>query len=121
MSKSFDFGREAESFAVNYFLNQGFKILATNYFFQKAEIDLILEKDQLLIVVEIKARSYNPLVKPELAVNIKKKKLLLKAINQFIYVNNIDADVRFDILALEKKGSEWLINHFVDAFNALEL
>ena len=121
MSKSFDFGREAESFAVSYFEKLGFQILAQNYYFQKAEIDLILKKDQTIIIVEIKARSFNPLIKPELAVNLSKKRLILKATNQFIIENNIDADVRFDILALEKKESTWIIHHIVDAFNALEL
>ncbi len=121
MSKSFDFGREAENFAANYFFNQGFQILAKNYFYNKAEIDLIIKKDQLLVVVEVKARQFNPLVKPELAINLKKKKLLLMAANQFIIENNIDTDVRFDILALEKNGSTWIKNHIVDAFNALEL
>jgi len=121
MSKSFDFGREAEDFAEKYFINQGYKVLARNYFFQKAEIDLILFKNNLLIVVEVKARKYNPLIKPEIAVDINKKRRLLKAVNQFINTNNIDTDVRFDILALEKKDSTWLDNHIVDAFNALEL
>lgn len=121
MSKSFDFGREAESFAITYFKKLGFQLLAKNYYFQKAEIDLILKKNQTVIVVEIKARRFNPLIKPELAVTLSKRKLLVKAINQFIIENNIDADVRFDILALEKKDSTWIINHIVDAFNALEL
>ena len=121
MSTSFDFGREAENFAANYFSNNGYQILKRNFFYQKAEIDLILIKNQTIVVAEIKARKYNPLVSPEDSVNLKKKKLIISAANHFIQSNNMVEDVRFDILALEKKGDEWLINHIEDAFSAIEL
>lgn len=121
MSKSFDLGREAENFAADYFEKNGFEILARNYIYQKAEIDLIVKKDQLVVVVEIKARSYNPLLSPEESVNHKKKKLLISAAHQFITIKNLNADVRFDILALEKKEAEWFINHIEDAFGPIEL
>lgn len=121
MSKSFDFGREAENFAADYFEKNGYKILARNYIYQKAEIDLIVQKDQLLLVIEIKARAYNPIVSPEKSVDNKKKKLLILATHQFITINNMDVDVRFDILALEKKEAQWFINHIEDAFSPIEL
>jgi len=121
MSTSFDFGRAAENFAADYFSQQGFEILARNYFYQKAEIDLIIKKNQLIVVVEVKARNHNPLVAPENAVTPKKKKLLITAANHFIDQNNLFADVRFDILALEKKDDQWVINHIEDAFNPIEL
>ena len=121
MSKSFDFGREAENFAAEFFEKNGYKILARNYFYQKAEIDLIIQKDQLLIVVEIKARTYNPLISPEESVDKKKKKLIISAAHQFITINNMNVDVRFDILALEKREAQWFINHIEDAFSPIEL
>ncbi|MBS7332006.1 YraN family protein [Faecalibacter bovis] len=121
MSKSFDFGREAENFAADYFEKNGYEILVRNYIYQKAEIDLIIQKNQTLIVVEVKARKYNPLLLPEESVNQKKKKLIISAAHQFISINNVNADVRFDILALEKKDNIWLINHIEDAFSPIEL
>lgn len=121
MSKSFDFGREAENFAADYFEKNGYEILARNFIYQKAEIDLIIQKNKLIVIVEIKARAYNPLLSPEESVNKKKKKLLISAAHQFIMINNMNADVRFDILALEKKKAEWFIKHIEEAFSPIEL
>lgn len=121
MSLSYDFGKEAELFAEKYFREKGYEIITRNYFFQKAEIDLIVQKDNNLVIVEVKARSYKTVILPEEAVSAKKKKLLIKAADDFILKNNVVANVRFDILALVKQNSGWEINHIEDAFTAFEL
>ncbi|MBQ0147272.1 MAG: YraN family protein [Flavobacteriaceae bacterium] len=121
MSKSYDFGKEAENFAVDYFKNLDYKILARNYFFQKAEIDLIVEKDNVILIIEVKARTTNRVNLPENSVTTKKKKLLISAANDFILKNGIDGEVRFDILALLKQKDEWETNHIINAFSAIEL
>jgi putative endonuclease len=121
MSESFDFGREAESFAVNYFQSLGYEIIKQNYFYQKAEIDLILKNSNQVVIVEVKARSSKIWTNPEDAVTFKKKKLLISAAHQFILENNLDAEIRFDILALVKQYGKWEVNHIIDAFNAFEL
>lgn len=121
MSGSFDFGREAEDFAVEFFVQKGYQILARNYFYKKAEIDLIAKKDNLILIIEVKARSSYKVSLPENSVTIKKKKLIISATNDFILKNNIDAEVRFDILALLKRNGKWETNHIQDAFSAIEL
>lgn len=121
MSLSYDFGKEAEDFAAAYFLEKGYEIIARNYFYQKAELDLIVQKNNNLVIVEVKARSYKTVNSPEDAVSAKKKKLLIMAANDFILKNNVVANVRFDILALVKQNTRWEINHIEDAFTALEL
>lgn len=67
-----DFGAKAEKFAKSYLLENNYEILETNYRFGKAEIDIIAKKDDLLIIVEVKARQYNSLKQPFEAVNKKK-------------------------------------------------
>jgi len=121
MSTSFDFGREAEHFAADYLSKNGYEIIARNYFYQKAEIDIIAQKDNNLVILEVKARKNKALISPEVAVSVKKKKLLIKAADDFILKNNLEAEIRFDILALVKQNDIWEINHIVDAFNALDL
>lgn len=121
MSISFDFGREAENFAVLFLEKEGYQILARNYFFQKAEIDIIALKDNLLVIIEVKARTNNTVLLPEDAVTTKKKKLLIAAAHDYLTKNNLDCEVRFDILALLKLKDDWKINHIKDAFNAFEV
>ena len=82
-----DFGAKAEKFAKSYLLENNYEILETNYRFGKAEIDIIAKKDDLLIIVEVKARQYNSLKQPFEAVNKKKIELIHSATDHFI--NNI--------------------------------
>lgn len=76
MSDSFDFGRAAENFAVEYFTALNYKVLAKNFISQKAEIDLILQKEDSIIMVEVKARKYKIVANPEEAVTKKKEKIV---------------------------------------------
>ena len=121
MSTSFDFGREAEDYAVQYLIQNGYKILARNYFFNKAEIDIIAQFETEIIIVEVKSRTTNHVSEPETAVNAKKKKLLILAADDFIQKNNFICGVRFDILALLKTQQSWSVNHIINAFDASEI
>ncbi|WP_333663279.1 YraN family protein [Chishuiella changwenlii] len=121
MSVSFDFGKEAEDFAVKYLIQNGYRILARNYFYRKAEIDIIAQLNNEIIIVEVKSRTSNFFSEPEEAVNTKKKKLLIFATDDFIQKNNFNCEVRFDILALLKTKQSWSVNHIVNAFNASEI
>ena len=73
MSDSYAFGIEAEKRAGNYFLEKGFTILCQNYRYQKAEVDLIVQKNDLLVAVEVKARSSTYFGAPSSFVSRKKK------------------------------------------------
>ena len=121
MSISYDFGKEAEDFAANYLLKEGYQILARNYFSGKAEIDIIAQFNHEIIIVEVKSRSTNIFAEPELAVNTKKKKLLILAADDFIQKNNFISEVRFDILALLKIQQSWSVKHIKNAFDASEI
>ena len=51
-------GAKGEKIACDYLLKNGYKILETNYHYSKfAEIDIIASKNNVLIFVEVKARS----------------------------------------------------------------
>lgn len=121
MSNSYDFGKEAEAFAEKYLIEKGYTILVKNYFVKKAEIDIIAQFENEIIIVEVKARKSNYISEPENAVNAKKKKLLILAADDFIQKNNFICDVRFDILALLKIQQSWSVNHIENAFNASEI
>lgn len=121
VSTSYDFGKEAENFAAKYLIQKGYKILAQNYFFRKAEIDIIAQKENEIIIVEVKSRTSNYFTEPEFAVNTKKKRLLVFAADDFIQKNNFNSDVRFDILALLKNNESWSIKHIENAFDASEI
>lgn len=111
-----EFGKEAEQIATDYLIKKGYEILERNYCFQKAEIDIIAFKDNTISVVEVKGRKENFLERPEDSVKKKKIRLLVKAINEYVIENEMDSEVRFDIISVVKTGQRFDIEHFESAF-----
>jgi len=52
-----DLGKQGEEHAVAFLQSNGYDILETNWVFQKAEVDIIAFKNNILAVVEVKTRS----------------------------------------------------------------
>jgi len=121
MAKHNDLGKKAEDLAAEFLLKNGYKILARNFRFQKAEIDIISEKDNFIVVCEVKARSTDIFNLPQEAVNKRKIKLLVTATDHYLQESNINKEVRFDIISVlpDEKGNLNL-EHIVNAFEAFD-
>jgi putative endonuclease len=109
-------GRKGEELAAEFLKNKGFTVVAKNYRHKKAEIDLIVKKDNWLIFVEVKTRSSAAYGEPEAFVNSKKARMLFSAAEEFIFANNWQGHVRFDVISV-KPGRKTEIAHFEDAIN----
>ena len=57
MAEHNELGKQGEKLAVEFLQKSGYDILETNWVFQKAEIDIIAQKENILAVVEVKTRS----------------------------------------------------------------
>jgi len=112
-------GIQGEKIAKEFLLKKDYKIIAANWRFSKAEIDIIAIKDNILIITEVKTRSDKQYGNPEDFVTKAKQKQLIKATNAFIEENNIDLETRFDIIAVTIKGQRNKITHIEDAFYPL--
>ncbi|KFF14311.1 YraN family protein [Chryseobacterium soli] len=116
-----DFGKKAEDLAVEYLKKNGYKILVRNFRFKKNEIDIIAEKDHLIVVVEVKARSTDFFILPQEAVTKTKIKSIVSAANYFMEEFNKNQEVRFDIMSVladEKRNLN--IEHIENAFEAFD-
>lgn len=121
MGKHNDFGKWAENFAVEYLENKGYKILERNYFYQKAEIDIIAQKGNFIVIVEVKARNSEKITTALQAVDSKKRKLLIQVANHFLEEHNLDTEVRFDIICVIPHTKEnFYINHIQSAFEIID-
>jgi putative endonuclease len=116
MAEHNELGKFGEEQAVAYLQQQGYAILETNWTYQKAEIDIIAQKDNLLAVVEVKTRSSLDFGLPQEFVKPKKIQLLVKAVNEYIISNDLDVEVRFDIIAVYKDAKNFSIEHIEEAF-----
>ena len=111
-----DLGKLGEELAVDFLQQNGYEILETNWVFQKAEIDIIAQKVNILAVVEVKTRSSIEFGLPQDFVKPKKIQLLVKAVNEYVIANDLDVEVRFDIIAIHKDAKDFSIEHIEEAF-----
>ncbi|MFN0728700.1 YraN family protein [Polaribacter gochangensis] len=109
-------GKKGEQLAVDYLVQHNYKIIARNYRFLKAEVDIIVQKEDILAAVEVKTRSTSDFGNPQDFINPKKIKLLVSAMDNFVVENDLDVEVRFDIIAIVKQKNAFQIEHLKDAF-----
>lgn len=119
MSKSHrKIGDKGEDLAAEYLESKGWLIIDRNYFFEKAEVDIVATDRNFIVFVEVKFRSGTYFGRPEEHVTPEKEQNIKKAADAWIYERKMEtAMVRFDVIAIvQKKGSEPEISHFEDAF-----
>jgi len=106
-------GADGENQATLYLKKEHYKILERNYKVYYGEVDIIAQKGDLLVFVEVKKRKNDKLGKPEEYVSdFKRKKILFAAKNYMFYNNLVDANCRFDVISI--LGEE--ITHIQNAF-----
>lgn len=111
-----ELGKKGEEVSVEFLQQKGYKILERNWRFKKAEVDIIACKNHVLAIIEVKTRSTNYFGDPQDFVNPKKIKLLVEAINEYVITNDLDVEVRFDIIAIIKNQENLEVEHLEDAF-----
>ena len=116
MAQHNELGKKGEQLAVNYLLKKGYEIVERNYRFDKAEVDIIASLKDTLAIVEVKTRSTIDFGNPQDFVKPKQIQRLVKAVDEYVNVNGLDVEVRFDIIAIVKNGKAYDIEHLEDAF-----
>ncbi len=116
MAEHNDLGKLGEELAIAFLEKNGYTIREANWVFQKAEIDIIAQKENILAIVEVKTRSTIDFGLPQDFVKPAKIQLLVKAVNEYVIVNDLDLEIRFDIIAINKEGKQFVIEHLEDAF-----
>ena len=116
MAKHNELGKKGEQLAVDYLGRNGYEIIERNYRFDKAEVDIIAKKEDTLAIVEVKTRSSIDFGNPQDFVKPKQIQRLVKAVDEYVTVNGLNVEVRFDIIAIVKRGKAYDIEHLEDAF-----
>ncbi|NDW11042.1 YraN family protein [Dysgonomonas sp. 520] len=118
MSKHNDLGKKGEDAACNYLLKENYEILKRNWRYGKYELDIIARNDEYIVFVEVKTRSSDQWGNPEDAVSRTKMKRMVEAADSYLKQNDVDMDVRFDIISAIWNGEYFEIDHIDDAFFA---
>jgi putative endonuclease len=118
MENKTTFGRHGEDLAAEFLLKEGYEILERNWHFKHNEVDILAKDHDTLVVIEVKTRSGNSYGEPYTAVDFRKQRFLIYAAERYIYAQNLDLEVRFDIVSIiiDRRGNITL-EHVKEAFH----
>lgn len=113
-------GLEGENRACSFLEKNGYSVVARNYRIRQGEIDIIVQKENTLVFVEVKTL---PQGYPELLLHVlseKKQKRIIKTAKRFLsiyrqYSNNY---IRFDVIVVDMPGFP-PVYHIENAFAEL--
>lgn len=112
-------GYSGENLAEKYLINKGYKILDKNFTISGGEIDIITQKNGILVFVEVKTRTSDFFGEGNESVDRQKKKRILRAVQRYIdsKIKDPDPDFRLDLIEIELHPENYRlknINHYED-------
>ena len=125
MAEHNDLGKWGEQYVEAFLRRKGYIILERDWRHGRSlcDVDLICKTadETTIVFVEVKTRSADDITLPEDAVTLNKMRRLGHSADNYVKMNNITEDLRFDIVALvgNSNDEEPQINHIEDAFNPL--
>lgn len=112
-------GKYGETIATDYLINNGYEILDKNFQTRYGEVDIIGQKNDMIIFFEVKSRYTNSFGTPLESVTCHKKGKIISISSYYIYVNNLyDYNIRYDVIEIifNHLNDTYKINHLIDAF-----
>ena len=95
-------GQRGEQYAAEYLSDHGYAIRARNWRCPVGEIDLVTEKDDVVIFVEVRTRRGDRLGTPEESITPAKRAKLITAAQTYLDEHSqTDRDWRIDVVAIE--------------------
>ena len=116
MSDKIETGNKGETLAADFLVEKGFQILERNYRYKHAEIDLIVQKNDWVLFIEVKTRSSFEFGEPEEFVDDRKANRIFEAAEEWIFSTDWKGHIRFDIISVRLDLNP-VIEHFEDAIN----
>ncbi len=113
-------GHQGESLAAEYLTNSGYTILDRNARTEYGEIDLVAQRGDDLVFVEVKTRRSLNYGWPEEAVTRRKQRRLVAAAEAFMQEHpELDGTWRIDVISIlyVPGQADPTITHFPDAFS----
>lgn len=106
------FGIIGEKIAQGYLKANDYQILKNNFYTKRGEIDIIAQKENCIVFVEVKTRSNLEYGTPAMAVDGLKKKRLKSTASIYMYQNQLYSyNVRFDVIEIIINSGKCKINH----------
>jgi putative endonuclease len=116
------FGQTSEAQAEEFLRKKGYRILERNLRTTLGELDLVAEDADVLVFVEVKARTTDAFGGARSAVNHRKRAKLVKLAAQYLAQRHwADRVCRFDVVLVQGQSSAGLcVEHVQNAFDATD-
>lgn len=116
MTDHIELGKRGEQEAREHLIALGYTLRDTNWRCNKIELDIVAEKDGMLIIVEVKTRGTHYFGNPESFVDKAKQKMMAEGAEAYIHQNKLDMPVRYDIVSVVIEEYHVAVMHIEDAF-----
>lgn len=113
-------GKEGELFVAQHLQKEGYKVIAQNYRKRFGEVDLVVQKNDVIAFVEVKWR-HNPLVDPAELISSSKQKKIIAIAKEFLSKHtDSDSVYRFDVALIEQNNNSINLQYIPNAFTTFE-
>ena len=109
-------GDWGEKIAAAYLNEQGYGIVKKQWRVARYEIDLIVQKGNCIVFVEVKTRFSKDYGEPWAAVNYSKQRKICRSADYYLRYFHVDSEPRFDIVSIVHAEGVTEITHLEQAF-----
>ncbi|MDE7409768.1 MAG: YraN family protein [Muribaculaceae bacterium] len=112
-----EWGKQAENIVCEYLISKGYTVRERNWRpkTSRSEIDLIAQRDDTLIFVEVKARTDRD-IDPTDAMTHEKIKNVVRGANSYLMAQEQAFYYRFDVAAVNGNAENYTLDYLEDAF-----
>jgi putative endonuclease len=111
-------GGEAESLAIEHLERTGYRIRDRNVNYRRGELDVVAEKGDLLVIVEVRMKSHDAMGDPSETVMYEKQRRVVLATMKYLQEERLERDIRFDVISVVGQGRNATVEHIENAFDA---
>jgi len=107
-------GTIGESIAKRFLEKKGYKIIEQNFRTKYSEMDLIVNKKDVLVFIEVRTKTNDHFGSPEQTINKNKINRLIRSAQAYIAYKKYQGSFQIDAICiiLNPDGSPQLINHY---------
>ena len=109
-------GREGEAEAARYLKRRGYAVVAMNWACRLGEIDVIAQKGDTLVFVEVKTRKNADFAQAREFVTPAKQRRILAAASLYLQEHPTQAQPRFDVIEVYTGGEAPAVSYIENAF-----
>ena len=113
-------GRQGEEIALRYLEKKGYELVAKNFRYERAEIDIIVKDEirKVLVFAEVKTRTSRLFGEAQESVVMRKQNQIIKSAQGFLMEHGEYAEYekRCDVVAVYIRNGKEEIVHFENAF-----